>query len=186
MIVIDPGHGGWDSGAIGATGLRESDVNLTTSFYLHDMLSLTTEIKLTRSADEYVSLANRVYVANCRAYKCDAFISIHCNSFHSPIPQGFEIWTSPGDTGADSLASHIFKSTINASTPQRHFRSDWSDSDEDKEARLYVLVHTRMPAVLIELAFLSNPNEEQMLRDDSFLETQARAITIGVTKWLNR
>lgn len=185
MIVIDPGHGGSDPGAIGPTGLRESDVNLSAAFYLHDMLSIGTNVVLTREDDKQVSLANRVYKANCRTYECDAFISLHCNACDMSHVEGFEIYTSPGDTGADSLASYIFKSIINASSPQRHFRSDWSDADPDKEARFYVLTHTRMPAVLIELAFLSNPAEEQMLRDDSFIEIQARAITNGVFKWLN-
>lgn len=177
MIIIDPGHGGRDPGAIGPTGLRESDVNLTLAFYLQSALG--GRPFLTRSADNFVSLTDRAgWMDNA-----DAFISLHCNAAENPRAQGFEIYTSPGDTGADKLASKIFQTVVNSSTPQRRFRSEWSDGDEDKEAAFYVLTHTPMPAVLIEVAFISNPEEEQMLRGDIFLKLQACAIALGIERW---
>lgn len=178
MIIIDPGHGGHDPGAIGPAGTRESDVNLALALYLQQ--SLDVDSVLTRISDDYVSLASRCAIQS----DADAFISLHCNAAEIPAAEGFEIFTSPGDTGADSLASMIFRSVIGASSPQRRFRSDWADGDEDKEARFYVLTNTMMPAVLIETAFISNPAEEQMLRDDNFLRLQACAIAAGVRRWI--
>ena len=176
-LIIDPGHGGSDPGAVGPSGLRESDVNLTLAFYLEQMHG--GDCLLTRRTDDHVSLASR----SATDLGADAFISLHCNAADHARAQGFEIWTSHGDTGADTLAAAIFRSVMNSSSPQRRFRSDFSDSDPDKEASFYVLTHTPMPAVLIETAFISNPMEEQMLRDDNFLRLQACAIAAGVRQW---
>ncbi len=94
VIVIDPGHGGIDPGAVGRKGLYEKDVNLAVSKYLYDMVrdSLGITVKMTREKDEYISLRERTNIANRNS--ADLFVSIHCNATpkRSKTMKGFETY----------------------------------------------------------------------------------------------
>lgn len=182
-IMIDPGHGGHDSGAVSPDGLRESEVNLVVGRMLAALFSANGDhvARMTRYVDSFVSLDERCDIANRDA--ADAFVSIHANSATAPQANGFEVWTSPGLTAADDLATRIFLA-LRAALPERRARVDLSDGDPDKEARFAVLVGTRMPAVLIELGFLSNPVESRLLGDLGFLSRSAEAIWSGVLDWI--
>jgi N-acetylmuramoyl-L-alanine amidase len=94
LIVIDPGHGGIDPGAVGRKGLYEKDVNLAISKYLYDLLrdSLGITVKMTRDKDEYISLRERTNIANRNS--ADLFVSIHCNATpkRSTTMKGFETY----------------------------------------------------------------------------------------------
>lgn len=94
LIVIDPGHGGIDPGAVGKKGLYEKDVNLAVSKYLHQLIrdSLGITVKMTRVKDEYLSLRERTNIANRNS--ADLFVSIHCNatSKRSTKMKGFETY----------------------------------------------------------------------------------------------
>jgi len=180
VLIIDPGHGGSDPGAIGPAGTREADVNLVLAYHLADLFPRG-KCYMTRVNDSYLSTTHRARLHP----EADAFISLHCNSVEdNPSAEGFEIWTSPGVTTADALATSIFKSVVRHSSEQRRFRCDWADHDCDKEGRFTVLLKTPMPAVLVEVAFISNHREEQLLRDDRFLRIQADAIAQGIEGWL--
>jgi len=179
-ICIDPGHGGHDPGAIGPTGLKEKVVALYVAQELSDLFELEgcgIETYLTRFDDEFVSLQGRCDAANQNG--ADLFISIHCNSFHKPQASGFEVWTSVGWTPADKYASHVFQK-IRSYFPFKRGRVDMSDGDEDKEAQFKVLRGTKMPAILVELSFISNPYEEHEMKDPEWRDTMARAIYEGV------
>jgi N-acetylmuramoyl-L-alanine amidase len=175
-FVIDPGHGGEDPGAIGPAGTKEKDISLAVSMMVAGVIAggAGTECRLTRYSDKAVSLDSRCGIAN--SFSVDAFLSIHCNSFRKESARGFEVWTSPGYTAADEIASSIWLS-LRAAFPDMIARADTSDGDPDKESRFRVLVGTSMPAVLVELGFISNPEEESMLKDAAF-QTQA-AYAIG-------
>ena len=185
-IVIDGGHSGSpDPGAVNArTGLRESDVALQVSRLIE--LALTQagqEVKLTRTDWEQAEtddLSVRTSLSN--DWGAELFVSIHCNSAVSPNAAGYEVWTSPGDTPGDVLATCIYKQ-IAAEFPDRAGRTDYSDGDPDKESRFYVLVHTDAPACLVEMAFISNDEEAALLSDTTWQERYARAIVRGVTDY---
>lgn len=180
-LVIDPGHGGSDPGAIGPGGTREKDINLAVSSRLAALLIRKKhEVTLTRTGNVFLSLATRASLANLR--KADAFISIHCNAAISPAAHGYEIWTSRGQTRSDALASRI-TAAWSLEFPSMTIRADWSDGDVDKEAGFAVLVKTAMPAVLIELQFISHPQWEKWLNDKTSQDRMAAAIAAGVGAW---
>ncbi len=96
-----------------------------------------------------------------------------------------EIWTSRGLTKADRLATLIM-AQMAGEFPALPVRGDWSDGDVDKEARLYVLNGTDAPAVLVELAFISNPAEEAILASAEGKRMFAAAVARGVTDYLSQ
>ena len=150
-IVIDPGHGGKDPGAVYA-GYKEKDIVLPIALYLGGFLSHTSEANLkincvyTRTADIYVPLRDRVFIAN--SVKADAFISIHLNASPKHNARGEEIWIYPDSIESAKLADSI-ATYIDEIVPGR-FRGV-------KKGNFYVLRKTKMPAVLIEVGFLDNP-----------------------------
>lgn len=186
-MVIDPGHGGYDSGAVGSSGLREKDINLPVALKLAAILrSAGVEIRLTRETDTVpwtakTDLAERVRIAN--EWGADIFISVHANAATSPLAKGMEVWTTVGQTAADPIAESIANALISG-FPELVFRSDLSDGDKDKEANFYVLRWTNAPAVLVELAFISNPQEEELLRSPDYQDKATWAIAKGITDYL--
>lgn len=185
--VIDPGHAGRniDPGAVnGTTGFQEADVALMISRLVENYLSnVGYEVKLTRTEWEQAEtddLSYRTTLAN--DWGADIFISLHCNSAANPSAEGYEVWTSPGDTPGDVLATCIYKQ-IAVEFPERVGRADYSDGDPDKESRFYVLVHTDAPACLVEKAFISNAEEAVLLADAEWQSRYGRAIARGVTDY---
>ena len=175
-ICVDAGHGGHDSGAVGPTGLRESVVNLTAACLLREKLRMRGhDVVMTRDNNTRVPLDRRCRISD--EHQVDVFCSLHCNS-DGPTAHGFEVWTTPGDTGADRIAEAVIGEI--AGMQVLHGRYDRADGDRDKEARFYVLRHTKSPAILVEMAFISNPEEETMLREEEFLECYAGAIARGI------
>lgn len=186
-IADDPGHGGWDSGAIGPTGVQEKVVTLSVARMLAEVLRSEAEVRLTREDDrglgptEDADLQARVNMAN--NWGADIFVSIHCNSAKDRSAHGCEVWTTPGQTQADALAESIIRA-MEAALPELTFRKDYTDGDSDKEANFAVLTRTKMPAVLIELAFISNPTEEALLESPAFQARAAMAIAKGIANFL--
>lgn len=180
-ILIDPGHGGFDPGAC-ANGMREADYVLEASRYLMNYLRVKGhQAHLTRSADYALGndkagdLAERCETER----KCapDLFLSIHCNAAATAAANGFEVWTSFGKTTADKYAETLMNA-FHAAFPLRPLRRDFSDGDQDKESNFYVLKHTRCPAVLVELGFLTNAAEARWLRGNQIAIVQALAAGI--------
>ncbi|HOV79348.1 MAG TPA: N-acetylmuramoyl-L-alanine amidase [Bacillota bacterium] len=186
-VVIDPGHGGPDPGAVGPTGAQEKNVVLPVAKKLADILqSAGAEVKLTRENDSVpwtddTDLSERVRIAN--EFGADVFISIHANAYSSPAAKGLEVWTTKGQTGADPIAESIADALI-AAFPDLVFRSDLSDGDKDKESNFYVLYYTDAPAVLVELGFITNPTEEELLNSPDYQARAARAIAEGLAEYL--
>ena len=183
-VVIDPGHAGRniDPGAVNKiSGLQEADITLMISKLLEIcLLEDGYEVKLTRNnweEEETENLSYRTALAN--SWGADIFISLHCNSAENENAKGYEIWTSPGDTLGDRLATCIY-GEITDEFPNMTGRADYSDGDTDKEARFYVLLHTEAPACLIEMAFISNSEDAALLADVEWQESYARAIARGI------
>jgi len=187
FIVFDPGHGGFDSGAIGCSGLQEKDVTLPICLRFRGLFGDAAEVKLTRIKDVAlgVTVVSDCYARAKTANQCnaDVFVSIHCNASPDPHAHGIEVWTSPGDTGADKLATCVMDA-LHKEFPDLAVREDMTDGDVDKEARFIVLMATKMPAVLVELPFISNPKEEMLLKDAGFQKRAAHAIAEGIAEYL--
>jgi N-acetylmuramoyl-L-alanine amidase len=180
-FCIDFGHGGSDPGAIGPTGFTEAEAVKSIGKHVGRGLSEANhEVVYSRLNDVFVELEDRAKFANDE--NVDFFLSIHANAHETIGAQGFEIWTSPGQTGADPIATRIYESAL-ASFQSIRGRPDFSDGDPDREAKFLVLTQTRMPAALVEVCFISNPTEEKWIRDPGWRLRMGGAIVSGL--WRN-
>ena len=176
-IFLDPGHGGADPGAVNtALGLRESVVNLDTTLILGGLLQAQGHtVQYSRTTDTAVSLSTRARMAN--DWGADIFISIHCNAVDNPLAHGTETICFRAQTRAEQLAKDVQTALVAANGLRNR---------GVKTMNLAVLRLTRMPAILVELAFISNPHEAQLLSQRSFRETCARGIDTGVQRYIAR
>lgn len=188
-LLIDPGHGGEDPGAINAaTGLREADVTLHISHVIKAILDTHPEFTaaLTREADQTVTLEERTDLANAR----DAhLISIHCNAAANSWVRGAEVWcfaatdTDGGESLGHRMAKAIQEELVALGLIDRGVKVTYDRRLREYVAlRLWVLRKTRQPSVLIECAFISNPEEARLLGDDldGFKERLAVAVFKGL------
>ena len=175
LIVIDPGHGGFDPGAIGANGLQEKEVNLDLALLVKEKLKKEGyNVLLTRKTDEYVSLQRRVEIA--KKEKARIFVSIHNNSSRKSHTSGSEVYISQNYKKEDrELAKFINDNLCNEIK---------LDDRGLKQDNFYVIKNTIMPSVLIEVAFLSNPHEEKLLGSSVFLKKAASGISEGILNFL--
>lgn len=159
---------------MGSLGTREADINLAVAARVAAALrGEAVDLILTRTKDASVSLRTRVSRANNA--DAAAFVSVHCNSAESEAAHGTEVYHYAQREAGQKLASAIHQPLVRA--------TGLTDRGV-KSAGFYVLRHTRMPAALIELAFISNENEEKLLRDETFQTNAARAIADGIVAWL--
>lgn len=188
-IVIDPGHGKPDSGAVGySKKIYEMNVVLSVAKKLDSILKANgADVKLTRDI-EYQQYSNK---SKDLQYRCDVsnnfnanvFLSIHCNSSSDSNSNGFEAYTSPGQTKADKLCDIIYKLWEKA-FPDMRMRKGNLKYTVGKESNLYVLKHTKAPAVLVELGFINNKNEEQMLNSEDFQNKAAKVLEEAIIEFL--
>lgn len=179
-ICIDPGHGGYDPGAVGQNGLQEKDVALSIGLKLRDKLQAQgIGVIITRDWDTALGdnvnadLNNRAVIANQN--NVDLFVSVHCNSAADSSAHGTETYAyTPGGQG-EQLARAIQAELIHA--------IGLTDRGV-KFANYAVLRETNMSAVLVETAFISNPTEECILADDTWRERYAVAITKGICNFI--
>jgi len=178
-LVIDPGHGGRDSGAASpfAGGLMEKDAVLDVALTMQSLLHGTLKVVMTRKTDVFVELRDRAAISN--AADADLFLSIHCNSAERSGARGPECWTSRGETAADPFATTLARHWV-TDHPGTPFRRDMSDGDPDFESSFSVLVHTDAPAVLWELGFLSNPDDSDLIADPLWRDKAAETLAGGI------
>ena len=182
-LVIDAGHGGHDSGAVGPTGLKEKTIALNVAQAVARNLkpfidSGKLDVRMTRNSDVFVTLSGRAQMANDLG--ADAFISIHCNAAGG---HGHEVFTSPGQTLGDKLATKCF-SRYSEAFPDLPKRTDFGDGDPDKEARFTVLTKTRAPSCLYELEFIDTIKGENFLNSPVNQEKAAEALARGCREFL--
>lgn len=174
LVAIDPGHGGESPGAVGPTGLREKDVVLEISGMLAGMLKKAgARVLLTRETDQTVTLEKRVKLAN--EAKADLFVSIHVNGHSNSQANGTETYHYPESAAGLKLAGAVQKNMI--ALLKRRDRGV-------KPASFYVLRYANMPAALAEIAFITNQEEEALLKDAAFKEKAAQAIMQGIFEYL--
>ncbi len=182
LVVIDPGHGGWDPGAVGYYGTQEKDINLNIARFIRLLGLYDDEISivLTRSEDVYVPHRERTGLAN--RLRADLFVSIHANAHpKSPAANGIEVLVHD-DT---SLATYP-RSRELALLLQRRLTRELGVTDRGiKHQRLFIR-WAEMPAVLIETGFLTNPHEELKLRSFLYQWTVAQAIFNTIKEYLTQ
>lgn len=170
VVVIDPGHGGTDYGAIRA-GINEKDITLDVSKRVASILrSNGYKVHLTLNEDKYVSLQGRVDIAE--EVKPDIFVSIHVNSSEGTTATGIE--THYYHDYSIDLAKKVHTSLAKSiKSPDRGlFKS-----------RFYVINHTTMPAVLVEIGFISNEEERAELVSEKRKQATAKAIAEGIMNY---
>lgn len=212
-IVIDPGHGGKEVGAVGPGGLMEKDLTLAISRKLAASLAAKTgaRIVLTREDDSVVSLDQRTAIAN--QYKADLFLSVHMNAAVVKDAKGSETYflsleasdelakraaetenaasTTPSPTADLNLIlwdlaqqQYVRESSRFAQTIQEEMNAATAVQNRGvKQAPFKVLVGATMPAALVEVGFISNPEEETKLQSDEFQNQMVAAITRGVERY---
>ena len=167
-LVIDLGHGGHDPGAIGVNKTHEADVVLAIGKELNELLKgYDLEVKFTRLSDVYLSLSERAKIAN--DFKADYFLSIHINSATDSSVRGVEVWQYYNKNDKLNKFSNGLCNDISNIFNVRNRGLKLS-----KE--LSVLKNTKMPAVLIEVDFISNTQAEKDLKVNANIKAIAIAI----------
>jgi N-acetylmuramoyl-L-alanine amidase len=217
-VVVDPGHGGHDPGATGASGLREKELTLDIARRVAALLQEDAGVRviLTRTRDQFVPLRERTTLANREG--ADLFVSIHVNAAPANAATGTETYflsTEATDGAARRAAEYenrvvaLERGPRGGSTDvlrsilwdlaQSDFQQESSRAAETiqtqldralrrpsrgvKQAPFYVLGGAAMPAVLVEIGFITNRQEEERLRDDGYRERISRALAAGVAAY---
>ncbi len=217
-VVLDPGHGGEDAGAVGPTGLKEKEVTLDIALRIRRLLRKMmpqVEVVLTRQSDHYLSLEDRVKKAN--EVGADVFLSIHINSSEKKDASGFELFSLDvaSNRHADRLAA---RENIRSSIDEKAIKFILADlranahrqesdqlasliakglrhqlpkkipetklKDRGYNQAIFHVLFVNMPAILGEMFFISNPDEERMLKSAHVRELCARGMVLGLSRYL--
>ncbi len=193
MVVIDPGHGGKDTGAIGPSKIYEKDVVLDISHRVRKHLEARKiAVRMTRTGDTYPGLQQR----SDYAYKvsADLFVSIHADGAGDPSANGVETFVTtvegadssnhygqPGDTFAVKNNQYdAANAVLGFSLQSNHVKASQRSDRGLRRARFSVLKHAPCPAALVECGFLTNPSEESLLNSVKYREQVARGISNGI------
>lgn len=173
LVIIDPGHGGQDVGAVGVSSLQEKQVVLAISQQVARILEQQgIQVRLTRDSDYFVTLEGRTQMAN--RMNADLFVSIHANSAGAGKPQvnGYETYYYQN---GKALAETIHRNIIR--------RVDVRDR-KIKQARFYVLRTSNMPSVLLETGFVTGVEDASKLTNPSFQRQMSEAISAGIVEYI--
>jgi N-acetylmuramoyl-L-alanine amidase len=215
-IVIDPGHGGKDSGAVGKNGLMEKDVVLDIGLRLRDIVKkeLGCNVYMTRATDEFINLDERPGIA--LKHYADLFISIHANASLNRSARGIETYllNTTKDRNIMELAARENLTTMKkmsdtymilkdllldnkredslrlAHAVQARLVGDLKKQDRDvvdkgvKQGPFLVLYGAETPSILTEVGFISNPDEEKLLKSASYRQEVAEAIYNGIKEYV--
>lgn len=182
IIVIDPGHGGKDSGAVGINGIKEKDVVLNIAKEIlkinRNILNDTFDIYLTRYKDSLVSLSDRSRLAN--SLDADIFVSLHCNASQTQS-KGIEVYVHHSDSKNVKKSITLGLSVLNESTQKLGFKKRGV-----KFANFQVLRESvsLFPAVLVEMGFVTNANEVDYFLKPKNIRAMALAILLGIKTFM--
>lgn len=186
-VIIDAGHGGFDSGKVGNDGTLEKDLNLEIAKKLERLLTAAdVRVLMTRTEDVALSpegkgakqqdLQKRVEFMN--QSNADCVVSIHQNSFPEETIKGAQVfYYTPSEEGRN-LSSILQKQLVRCADPKNHRL-------EKANNTYYLLKNSTPPTVIVECGFLSNPEETKKLVDDAYQQTLAWAIHLGILQYLN-
>jgi len=216
-IVVDPGHGGHDPGAVGPGGTQEKDVVLAIGLKLRDKLKeeLGLDVVMTRSTDVFIPLEERTAIAN--KVNADLFVSVHANAANNRSAAGIETYylnlaktekaarLAAKENGTtlekvsvlqailfDLMANYKLNDSAHLANDvqkalHKKIRKQYTDVKNlgVKQGPFYVLVGASMPSILVETAFVSNPQEETRLKDPAYQEETAEGIMEGVRGYIS-
>ena len=216
LVVIDPGHGGKDTGAIGGTGLTEKEIVLDVAKRLKKILeaNFDWDVVLTRDSDVFIPLEERIAIANAK--KADLFISIHANASKRREAKGIETYFLNLSSNPDAmevaarenavslknisdlqkilnellLNSKVNESSRLAGAVQKNLVETLNGSFSEtkdlgvKPGPFYVLIGAKMPSILVEVSFITNPHEETLLKSDDYREKITEGIFSGVKSYV--
>lgn len=173
-VVLDPGHGGKDPGAISVTRKYEKDLNLTIGLMVAELLKNdpNLQVVMTRDTDEYISLDDRVAMAN--KIEADLFVSIHANALPSkPEIKGMETYYARSESLEFTKLLH------------RNLVGSTGFTDRGvKYSDFRVIKYTTMPAALIELGYLTNASDEKAMFEPTFQQNASEAIARSIQEYL--
>ena len=182
-VVLDAGHGGSDSGAVGPHGVTEKAVTLAVTKKVQSLLQNSgARVIMTRDTDRDVyginatdrqELQARVNVG-IYAPEAEIFLSIHCNAFSNPAAHGMETYHYDGSYRGERLATLLNEELEKAGGLTNR---------GVKTANFYVIKHSKVPASLVELGFITNYREEALLNDDEYQNKLAVAITKAIGRY---
>lgn len=174
LVVIDAGHGGHDPGTISPIGLQEKNINLRVAAKIARLLEQRgLGVLMTRWQDRFLELEERADIANRR--ETGLFVSIHSDSAPSRDARGFTVYVANAASSEAWRAARAISGAMDRTG---------LDSRGIHEADYRVLVQTNCPAVLVELGYLSNPQDAARLANDSFRDRLAEAIADGITAYM--
>ncbi|MEW6080198.1 MAG: N-acetylmuramoyl-L-alanine amidase [Bacillota bacterium] len=184
-VFLDPGHGGSDSGGVSRNGVLEKDIALDVALRLSRcLIRYGTVVSLSREKDVYVSLADRSVMAN--RWNAGVYVGIHCNTSEDETAQGTETWVpGPGHGynrfGPSMVLAYMIQRYLAAGTGRRDRGVKFLDVPGQE---FYALHSTRMPSCLIEMAFITNPYESDLLENPWYREQTAMAVVWALLKFL--
>lgn len=173
LVVLDAGHGAKDSGAVGITGKYEKTFNLAIILKTAELLKKESNIDviLTRKDDTFLELKERAAIANNA--KADLFISVHANSSTSSASNGTETYYQREASKAFANVMHKYLTPASGLTDRGV-----------KYGNFHVIRETKMPAILLEVGYLSNRNDEATLFTEAMQNRVAAAIVSGIKEYL--
>ena len=185
VIVIDPGHGGSDPGAIGKVlGVTDANVGLTVGQKLRDLLEAEgATVIMTRDTDIRVGLNDRPAMAN--KAEADLFVSIHANSTTRSEPKGIQVYYYAPTTNANLYAQSFIRKDL-ASHVSSALQATTGTGSVVMTANYAVLRENDRPSILVETGFLSNAEEEALLAQDSYRQKLANGIYQGICNYLGQ
>lgn len=169
-IGVDAGHGGSEPGSVSPSGLKEKDINLDIARRVKTGLEAAgAKVFMMRQDDSFIDFRDRPEIANKE--NVEILVSIHANSFADSSKRGTEVYYYKDGHGGQELAKALHKALLSSlGLPDRGLRT----------ADYNIIRYTKMPAALVEVAYLSNPVEEKLLADPAFREKAAQAIVSGI------
>jgi len=186
-IILDPGHGGEDGGAVGVGGVVEKELNLAVALQLAPFLrALGYDVHMTRCEDCDLSepantlrerKASDIHARHAMLEELrdsDLFLSIHMNRYSSPSARGTQVFYSPNHPQSAVMAEQIQRTVVQLLQPENHRQIKPAGSS------IYLLHRATRPAVMVECGFISNPSEATRLQDAAYQRQLAFAIAIGV------
>ncbi len=195
IVVLDPGHGGQDTGAKGRRGVEEKRVVLDVARRVRTQLQQAgVKVYMTRESDRFIELDDRC--KKTRSWGGDVFVSIHLNSAPSALPGGTETYTiasagyasTAGGSSSAALNGNKYEGANSALGYYVHKSLTQRINEGDrgvKRSRFLVLKNAPCPAILVECLFVSNRSEEEKLLNDAFRESMAQGISRGILNYLN-
>lgn len=187
QIILDAGHGGIDGGAVGINGIVEKQINLSITLKLQELLQLNGfDVILTRDSDDSIHDPQETSIAGQKRsdmynrmniieqHPTSLFISIHQNMYTDASCRGAQIFFSPNHISSQVLAQNIQNSF------QKHIQLDNTRQIKEAGDNLFLLYNAKIPAVLVECGFLSNPDESALLSDETYQKKVAHVLYLAL------